>query len=130
MNNEKPVTLSEISKEIRAAISDNNTVLIPLMGNVIDEKIKANNEVLIPIMGNMMDEKIKANNDIIIPLIDKKIKDNNNILIPLIDKKIRDNIKENNEYIFSKFNNQTERILSLFKGVVIVKKDGKFSINF
>ena len=124
MENQKPVTLSEISqeirKEVRQAISDNNAVLIPLMGNMMDEKISKNNVVLI----SLMDEKIKANNDILIPLIDKKIKDNNDILIPLIDKKIKDN----NEYIFENFNNQTDRILNLFRGVVRVRRDGTFSM--
>jgi hypothetical protein len=116
MENQKPVTLDEISK----IISDNNKVLIPLMGNMMDEKIKANNDILIP----LIDKKIKDNNDILIPLIDKKIKDNNDILIPLIDKKIKDN----NEYIFENFNNQTERILNLFKGVVMVRRDGTFTM--
>ncbi len=79
----------------------------------ISRTILENNKVLIPLMGNMMDEKIKANND---------------VLLPLIDKKIKDSIKENNEYIFEHFNNQTERILNLFRGVVRVRRDGTFSM--
>jgi len=82
--------------------------------------ISENNIVLV----NMMDEKIAKNNDVLIPLIDKKIKDNNDILIPLIDKKIKDN----NEYIFSEFNDQTNRILNLFKGVMRVNQDGNLGI--
>ena len=104
MNNEiaTKADLVNLSKDISRIISGNNVILT-----------------------SMMNEKIKANNDILIPLIDKKIKDNNDILIPLIDKKIKDN----NEYIFSEFNNQTERILDLFRGVIRVKQDGSFSMN-
>jgi hypothetical protein len=67
----------------------------------ISKMILENNIVLV----NMMDEKITKNNEVLIPLIDKKIKDNN-------------------EYIFDHFNNQTDRILSLFRGVLRVRKDG------
>ena len=59
-------------------------------------------------------------------MMDEKIAKNNIILVNLIDKKIKDN----NEYIFSEFNDQTERILSLFKGVVRVRRDGTFSMSF
>ena len=83
MNEQKPVTLTEISK----LILENNVVLV-----------------------NMMDEKIIKNNDVLIPLIDKKIKDNN-------------------EYIFENFNDQTDRILMNFKGLVRFREDGGFAIN-
>ena len=114
--------LAKLFTDMSRLILDNNVVLL----NAMDEKITKNNEVLIPMMGKMMDEKIAKNNIILVDLIDKKIRDNNDILIPLIDKKIKDN----NEYIFSEFNDQTERILSLFEGVIRVRRDGAFSTSF
>jgi hypothetical protein len=88
MDNQKPITLDDLTR----VISENNNILVPMMGK-------------------MMDEKIKQNNEILIPLIDKKIKDNN-------------------EYIFENFNDQTDRILNLFKGVMRVNKDGNLGIYF
>jgi hypothetical protein len=79
----------------------------------ISKLILENNVLLVNMMDKMMDEKISKNND---------------VLIPLIDKKIKDNIKDNNEYIFEHFNDQTNRILDLFKGVVMVRKDGSFGV--
>ena len=114
---DKPITLGDLTR----VISENNVVLL----NAMDEKIVKNNDVLIP----LIDKKIKDNNDILIPLIDKKIKDNNDILIPLIDKKIKDGIKDNNEYIFENFNDQTDRILMNFKGLVRFRGDGSFVVN-
>jgi ribosome-binding ATPase YchF (GTP1/OBG family) len=66
------------------------------------------------------------NNIVLVNMMDEKIAKNNIILVNLIDKKIKDN----NEYIFSEFNDQTERILSLFKGVVRVRRDDTFSMSF
>jgi len=84
----RPVTLADMSR----LFLENNLILIPLMGKMMDEKIKANNDILIPLLGKMMDEKIKANN----------------------------------EYIFANFNDQTNRIVNLFSGVIRIKKDGSF----
>ena len=130
---DRPVTVSDmltlfsnnnviLFKAMDEKIAKNNEVLIPLMGKMMDEKIAKNNEVLIPLMGKMMDEKIAKNNVILINLIDEKIAKNNVVLISLIDKKIKDN----NEYIFEHFNNQTDRLLSLFQGVVRINKHGYF----
>jgi len=112
--------LVNLSQDFSRLILENNVLLVNMVDKMMYKKIKANNDVLIPLMGDMIDEKIKENNDVLIPLIDKKIKENNDVLIPLIDKKI----KENNEYIFEHFNDQTDRILNLFKGVVRVRADG------
>lgn len=79
----------------------------------ISKLILENNKVLIPLVVNIMDK-----------MIDEKISKNNDVLIPLIDKKIKDN----NEYIFENFNNQTDRILELFKGVVMLRRDGSFGV--
>lgn len=76
----------------------------------ISRIILENNKILIPMMGTMMDEKIAKNNDVLIPMMDRKI-------------------KENNEIIFEHFNDQTDRILNLFKGVVRIRKDGVFSAD-
>jgi hypothetical protein len=133
----RPVTMADMS----LLFTENNKVLIPLMGKMMDEKIRANNNVLIPLMGKMMDEKIKANNVVLLEMVDEKIKANNIVLLEMVDEKIRTNnnilirlidqkIKANNEYIFSEFNNQTERILNLFRGVIRVKRDGTFSVSY
>lgn len=68
---------------------------------------------------------ILENNIILVNMMDDKITKNNEVLIPLIDKKIKDN----NEYIFEHFNDQTDRILNLFKGVIRIRKDGVFSAD-
>ena len=99
----------DILRDISKLILENNVILI----NMMDRKITKNNDVLIPMMEKMMDRKIKENND---------------ILIPLIDKKINDNIKDNNEYIFENFNDQTDRILMNFKGLVRFNQDGNFGM--
>ena len=97
--------LVNLSQDFSRLILENNVLLVNMVDKMMYKKIKANNDVLIPLMGDMIDEKIKENNDVLIPLIDKKI-------------------KENNEYIFEHFNDQTDRILNLFKGVVRVRADG------
>lgn len=80
----RPVTLADMSR----LFLENNLILIPLMGKMMDEKIKENNVILL----KAMDEKIKANN----------------------------------EFIFANFNDQTNRIVNLFSGVIRIKKDGSF----
>ena len=56
--------------------------------------------------------------------ISKLILENNVVLVNMMDEKIKDN----NEYIFEHFNNQTDRILNLFKGVMRVNQDGNLGI--
>jgi len=117
--------LSATTKEDLAKLSADTKEDLKNLSRDISKLILENNVILI----NMMDEKITKNNDVLIPLIDKKIKDNNDILIPLIDKKIKNNIKDNNEYIFENFNDQTDRILMNFKGLVRFRGDGSFVVN-
>lgn len=62
------------------------------------------------------------NNIILLKAMDEKIKANNVILLAAMDEKI----KANNEYIFANFNDQTNRIVNLFNGVIRIKKDGSF----
>ena len=62
------------------------------------------------------------NNIVLLKAMDEKIKENNIVLLKAMDEKIR----ANNEYIFANFNDQTNRIINLFSGVIRIKKDGSF----